>query len=446
MKRILNTFKDERGQSVALLILVASAMMGFVALGIDGGMAYMIRRQAQNAADSGAMAGSYMVLNQQRGEGFNQQAVRARVNQVVQAHGVPDTDGDPNNHVNANVEVVYTDENGQVLGNGCEMAVNCSSAIVTEGWGVRVRVRRSFNTFFAGMIGWQMLTVRANAVSVARSLGGQSLDYAIFATDARQCRNESADMHAGWGRIIGNVHSNARVNHAGGDQRVEGTITHISGCNQCVATQGIRTVERFAPRIPDYNAYRTLAMTQAQGSNGTYFNRNVTNNNIGSAQRPFTHITGNLTLQSSTFTLRGLIYVQGSVDINGATLTSTSNFTIISDSNIMFNGNNVSLANGPYRNPNYPLLRNNVVTLYSNHSPDSPSQCGGSAETIKFAGAGHYIVGAILAPRGVIHLSGSTITVYGSLVGSTVKVTGAEHYIANAGYFPPQNDRIELLQ
>ncbi|HNT26175.1 MAG TPA: Tad domain-containing protein [Anaerolineales bacterium] len=50
--------QSEKGQAVIFLILGLTIFMGFLALAIDGGMVYADRRNAQNVADSAALAGA----------------------------------------------------------------------------------------------------------------------------------------------------------------------------------------------------------------------------------------------------------------------------------------------------------------------------------------------------------------------------------------------------
>lgn len=52
----------ERGQILVLFAFGIAALLGFTALAIDGGMVYSDRRQAQNAADSAALAGALAKL------------------------------------------------------------------------------------------------------------------------------------------------------------------------------------------------------------------------------------------------------------------------------------------------------------------------------------------------------------------------------------------------
>jgi Flp pilus assembly protein TadG len=52
----MNKTTTENGQVLVFLVLAMVALLGFTALAVDGGNAFMVRRQAQNAADSAAMA------------------------------------------------------------------------------------------------------------------------------------------------------------------------------------------------------------------------------------------------------------------------------------------------------------------------------------------------------------------------------------------------------
>jgi len=56
---------SESGQAVVLLALGLIVLMGFAALAIDGGMIFFDRRQAQNAADTSALAGALAKINRQ---------------------------------------------------------------------------------------------------------------------------------------------------------------------------------------------------------------------------------------------------------------------------------------------------------------------------------------------------------------------------------------------
>ena len=55
--------KTESGQALMLLVFAMVALIGFVALAIDGGMVYSDRRIAQNGADAAALTGAGEVAN-----------------------------------------------------------------------------------------------------------------------------------------------------------------------------------------------------------------------------------------------------------------------------------------------------------------------------------------------------------------------------------------------
>src|SRR5512139_3519134 len=58
--------KTERGQALILVVLAIVGLAGIVGLVVDGGNAFLDRRNAQNAADSAALAAA---LTRVRGNG-----------------------------------------------------------------------------------------------------------------------------------------------------------------------------------------------------------------------------------------------------------------------------------------------------------------------------------------------------------------------------------------
>src|SRR4030066_57736 len=53
-----DTNRNEQGQNMVLLAAIMIVVVMLAALVIDGGFAYAKRREAQNAADAGALAGA----------------------------------------------------------------------------------------------------------------------------------------------------------------------------------------------------------------------------------------------------------------------------------------------------------------------------------------------------------------------------------------------------
>jgi hypothetical protein len=122
--------KKEYGQSLVIIALGMIAFIAILALVLDGANAYAAKRQAQNAADAGALAGAtYMCKNHDEAGGVDQAEIFAVKNGAVNP---PD---------------VYA-------------SLSAGTVVVTA------TVER--DTFFAGVIGFDQVTPRAVAAAECR--------------------------------------------------------------------------------------------------------------------------------------------------------------------------------------------------------------------------------------------------------------------------------------
>jgi hypothetical protein len=126
----------ERGQVLVLVVLGLVALIGITALVVDGGNAFLDHRNAQNAADSAALASA---LARVRGENFVQKA-----NEIAALNGY-NNDGATNN-----VQVYSPPIDGQHVGD-----IEYIQIIITS------RV----DTFFGGVIGRDFIINRVDAVT-----------------------------------------------------------------------------------------------------------------------------------------------------------------------------------------------------------------------------------------------------------------------------------------
>lgn len=150
-----------KGQTAVLIALMAVALLAFVALAIDGSNAYSLRRDAQSAADGGAIAGTWTMVDI---KGFDAVAqILRKVNQYCQDNGVRDTDSDPSNAINGNVLVYYVDSDGNRLS---YPELHSMEIVPGDARGVEVDVTITATTFFARLIGQPVIT--ATAVAAAR--------------------------------------------------------------------------------------------------------------------------------------------------------------------------------------------------------------------------------------------------------------------------------------
>ncbi len=445
----------ERGQALVLIAFAMTVLIAFTALAIDGGMAYAERREAQNAADAGTVAGTYQVIKQKRNGTFSQQTVRAGINKAVQQHGIADTDSNPSNHVNTNVSAVYTDDAGQVIGGGCEVTA-CTATVASQAEGVHVRVVGTFDTFFAGIVGHESMSAGAEAVGVVREGPPTNGLCAIFAQDSQSCEGFVANLSGSSITVIGTAHSNADFKMTGSNTLVTGAITFKDYCHHCVSAGGgdviypvppIRNLD--LPTLADYQAlaYGETAWNGSSPGGQLSGSQSPSANAIlGTEAAPFTYISGDLTLGSkaSSVTLTGLVYVTGDVKIQGDYLKGA--FVLVAAGEI--NLTNARYISGePYTNASYPLLADNGVRLYSglNRSSGGGNPC--NTPVIKISGSNNYINGTIMAPHGKIDISGATNTIDGALIADSVSSSGSSNTVRyNADYFPPQADRLELLR
>src|SRR5919198_1890897 len=62
IEMLINLRRGKRAQSLVIVALSATALFGIIALGLDAGRLYFQRRDVQNAADAGALAGAQEML------------------------------------------------------------------------------------------------------------------------------------------------------------------------------------------------------------------------------------------------------------------------------------------------------------------------------------------------------------------------------------------------
>lgn len=149
---------NERGQVIVLVALALIAMLGIVGLVIDGGYAFAQQRASQNGADAAATAGALEIAGNL--------PFRA-VGQVG-----PNTDADVLAAVTAaatanqlaTIEAHYTDLSGNRLNPDVRVG---DGTLPAAAWGVEAGATRSFNTFFAGLVGLGAITASTDATAVA---------------------------------------------------------------------------------------------------------------------------------------------------------------------------------------------------------------------------------------------------------------------------------------
>jgi Flp pilus assembly protein TadG len=128
--------RSERGQSLILIVFTIIGLIGVIALAVDGGNVYLEQRRVQNAADSTALGGA---LARIKGQSWVQKTFS-----IAQAGGF-DNDGITNS-----VQVFSPPITGAYVGD-VEY--------------IQVRITSRVATYFAGVVGFQQITVSGEAIA-----------------------------------------------------------------------------------------------------------------------------------------------------------------------------------------------------------------------------------------------------------------------------------------
>jgi Flp pilus assembly protein TadG len=165
-KKVVDRVRAERGQSMVLIALVFVGLLALAGLAIDGGYLLVRRRQAQNAADASALAGTRLVAQAIQAcspidmAAFDVEVDRT-INSYAEQNDISDTNGVAGDEVNDNVVGTYVDKDGTSLGQ-----VGETGTLPVGTAGVRVEVVDTHQTFFLPVIGVDEIPSSAPAMAL----------------------------------------------------------------------------------------------------------------------------------------------------------------------------------------------------------------------------------------------------------------------------------------
>jgi Flp pilus assembly protein TadG len=196
--------RKQAGQVVVIVALLLIALVGILALVLDGGNLYLQRRRVQNAVDAAALATAYRVAAQ---------ASDATISATLIEYAVTRNGADA-------ASAVYLPSNARVGGGSIPPGTNAVCVYVTH----------TVTTYFVGIVGLHSSTMTASgtaALSVqSRGCGG----FAVWA-HSQTCSN-SIDWSGSGGVINGTVHSNGKVNVSGSDHTSNGVCEYVTSHDQ----------------------------------------------------------------------------------------------------------------------------------------------------------------------------------------------------------------------
>ncbi len=185
----------ERGQSVVLIALVMVALVAFLGLVLDGGEAYLTRRDTQNAADAAAFAGARVFAATRPDlSAATTQKVYSAINSYVTANRVVSTN---------DFTAWYVDSSG----NNVITITTPYPAVPSNATGVRVLANEKFQSTFIGVAtGGGVVTIPARATVQTGMPGGMGnlMPMTVPITDVNVVTSNALTYLAGDGSGAGN--------------------------------------------------------------------------------------------------------------------------------------------------------------------------------------------------------------------------------------------------
>ncbi len=175
----------ERGQAIVLMVGGMLAIIGLIALVIDGGNWWAQQRSTQNAADAAAEAGAVVLADKLAGASQPASGWDAEVNSKVQAmaaqYGIPMTayytdicgipltpGGTAALNADGTYNLAAADQVGSgALPGGSATTPDCPSLTVGPPAGVIVVANKSVNTYFARVVGMDTVQITTNGTAVS---------------------------------------------------------------------------------------------------------------------------------------------------------------------------------------------------------------------------------------------------------------------------------------
>jgi Flp pilus assembly protein TadG len=329
MLRKINA-RDERGQSLVIVVLAMVVMVGMAAVAIDIASWYQKHHRAQVAADAAALAAAHCLAS------LNCTTTNAA----------------------STVATSYASTNGVPIS---------TDSVAFSSTNITVTTQAPAPPLFAKVLGFNTVTATAKAVATwyttftscgSVSSGGANC-YAIFAYD-HTCGSQLGVFNNGnTTSVTGGVHSNGSLNNVGngGASQFLGPNSY-GGPNNCTAS-GVTNPTFNSHIIPypvDYSG-----LSPMPGNNATPPACTV-------------NVTG-----SYTYTGGSGVYCDPNGTITVGAGTSVGGATFIAQ-NILLNANNASLV--PYNWPTNPLL------LYQTAGGWTGSGCSSTSATLDI-GTGH---------------------------------------------------------
>lgn len=401
--------RDERGISLVLTSLMMTALLVFVAFGVDLTHAREVRRQAQTAADAAALAAVQSLPNE----------VLAIARELLESGGSSSTP-DPVARARA-----YVASNGFDPDAASYHYPPASGNHAGDDDCFEVVVRENITTIFGGVANTANIDIETRAVACAETIPASGAP-ALFA-GSETCGGKTFKFSGSGTVVDGGIHSNDDMDIPGSvNTFLPGAATHTgsisvggSGNTFEPGSPGTSGVKPW-PVTFDYLEYRPGGSRANQAiADGQYYN-------AGSNKIDMGWLQSNAGYNSVTKRLRpGLYVTTGDIDLSDSGLwvglpsgTQGPGVTFVAGGQIKISGSNHVLTPwDPER-----------LLAFSNYRKASPlsdaSNCDSGA--IDMSGSTNAWSGYVYAPRGSAKFAGSSnTTLSGSVIAYALEVSGS---------------------
>src|SRR5436853_1880096 len=283
--------RGKKAQSLGIVALSATALFGIIALGLDAGRLYFQRRDVQNAADAGALAGAQELMPPDGNSPVTSSMV-AKANCEAALYGIQELGGTPTDGTDCTNPAPNYSPNGsgfitETAGNmPVTVRVWTPSGVPISANEIHVRVMYNVPLTFAAVIGFTNSAVVADAYAHGGFLyntyavfgfqagpgGGNTVDFDQNGYAQIDNGNSGGDIctPSNQGRVVSNSKWHAPNPHPGW-LNINGVFEHLSASDtHAVRTYWYQTVNPVPvqEQAPNYEATFTPGAS-SYGGTGT---------------------------------------------------------------------------------------------------------------------------------------------------------------------------------
>ena len=393
--------RTERGQALVILVFALVGLLAFAALGIDGGMVYTARRNAQNASDAASLAAALVLVDSDTGNDSTFDDV-ALASALVNGY-----EEDANQ---SKVTIHRPPITGTFVGDDDY---------------IQVFITTTLSTAFAHFIYSGELQTTVEAVSRIIPAGPLYEGNALVALSPDDCR--AMDFNGAQGTFIfgGGVFSNSTANGSptncdAGFQNGSGEVNVTGGGINTVGTFGQVGSGAVDP-APVENNLQVVPLTvpapncsllgASQGNQTIAGNSDVTLDPGQYGRVKMTSSNASLTLNPGLYCVTEFEITGGTLIGTGVTIYVTSDeFKVVGASSVNMSAPNIGGTGVPPAIPG--------MLIYMAEGNDSGVELAGNALTV--------YTGTIFSPDGPIKIVGTedTFALSSQLIGYTVDIGG----------------------